>query len=203
MNRCHCQSPPAWADGGSRRSTSPAASLSQPGMPDGVLDLYALRPRTVLLQLGLSQRSAPPAMPRCQPPPPAESGGPARSSRPATCLPAASRAGRRDGSRFPFGQFSGTIRLWRNDHDAGGSAAAIEAARRAGKATRSLATLLDLWPARPFRRSFHTDSTTKVSLHDQSRNPRTDSPLFLCRALEDRHDCTSPGRPPGHRAARH
>ena len=30
----------------------------------------------------------------------------------------------RDGSIFPFGHFSGTIRLWRNDHDAGGGRAA-------------------------------------------------------------------------------
>jgi hypothetical protein len=30
----------------------------------------------------------------------------------------------RDGSIFPFGHFSGTIRLWRNDHDAGGGCAA-------------------------------------------------------------------------------
>ena len=42
-----------WADGGSWRSGSPAASLSQPGMPDDVLDLLALRSRTALLQPGL------------------------------------------------------------------------------------------------------------------------------------------------------
>src|SRR4029079_3383535 len=52
MNRCHCQRPPEWADGGSWRSGSPAASLSQPGMPGAVLDLCALRPRTWLLQSG-------------------------------------------------------------------------------------------------------------------------------------------------------
>ena len=53
MNRCHCQSPPAWADGGSWRSGSPAARLPRPGMPDGVLDLYPLRSRTMLLQPGV------------------------------------------------------------------------------------------------------------------------------------------------------
>ena len=125
MNRCHCQRPPVWADGGSWRSGSPAASLSQPGMPSDVLDLFALRSRTALLQSGLPHGSSAPATPRCQPPPPAESGGPARSSRPATCVPATSRAGSRDGSRFPFGHFSGTIRLWRNDHHAGCGSAAI------------------------------------------------------------------------------
>jgi hypothetical protein len=54
-------------------------------------------------------------MPRRQRPLPAESGRAARSSRPATCLPTASRTDRRDGSGFPFGLFSGTIRLWRNE----------------------------------------------------------------------------------------
>jgi len=164
MNRCLCQRPPRWADGGSCRSGSPAASLSQQGMPDGVLDLLALRPRTGLLQSGLPQPSSAPAMPRCQLPLPAESGRSARSSRPATCLPTASRADRRDGSGFLFGLFSGTIRLWRNDHPAGCRPAAMRAARRAGKAIRSWAALLNLWPAKPLRHSFPTDSTTKVSL---------------------------------------
>jgi len=118
MNRCHCQSLPVRIGGGSWRSGSPAAGLSQPGMPDGVLDLLALRPRAVLLQPGLSHRSPAPATPRGEPPAPAESGGPARSSRPATRLPAAS-CGPRDGSIFPFGRFSGTIRLWRSDRHAG------------------------------------------------------------------------------------
>jgi len=40
MNCCHCQRPPVWADGG---SGAPAASLSQPGMPSDVLDLFALQ----------------------------------------------------------------------------------------------------------------------------------------------------------------
>ena len=163
MSRCNCQRPPLWADGGSWRSGSPAAGLPQPGMPDGVLDLLALRPRAALLQPGLPHGSATPATPRCQPAPSAESGGPARSSRPPARVPAASRAGSRDGSRFPFSHFSGTIRLWRNDHPAVCSPATIGVARRAGKATRSLAALLDLWPARPFHRSFPTHSTTKVS----------------------------------------
>ena len=164
MNRCHCQRPPVWADGGSWRSGSPAASLSQPGMPGDILDLFALRSRTALLQPSLPHRSPAPATPRCQPPPPGKSGGPARSSGSATCVPATPRAGSRDGSRFPFGHFSGTIRLWRNDHHAGYSPVAIYAAGPTGKATRSLSALLDLWPARPLRRSFPTYSTTKVKL---------------------------------------
>ena len=179
MNRCHCQSQPAWADGGSGRSASPAASLSQPGMPGAVLDLYALRSRAALLLRGLPLGSPAPAVPCCQPPVPAESGRPARSSGPATCIPATPRASSRDGSIFPFGHFSSTIRLWRNDRDAGCGRAASCASRPAGKAGRSLAALLDLWPARPLRRSFPTHSTTKVSWDDKSRNPRTDSPLFL------------------------
>ena len=168
MSRCHCQSPPVSADGGSSRSGSSAAGLPQPEMPDGVLDLCALRPRAALLQRGLPSGSPPPAMPGCQPPAPAESRRPARSSGPATGIPETSLNFPRDGSIFPFGHFSGTIRLWRNDHDAGGGRAASCASRAAGKAGRSLAALLDLWPARPLRRSFPAHSTTKVSLDDQS-----------------------------------
>ena len=164
MNRCHRRSPPVWADGGAWRSGAPAASLSLPGMSSDVLDLFALRSRTTLLQSGLPHGSSTPATPRCQPPPPRESGGPARSSRPATCVPATSRAHSRDGSRFSFGHFSGTIRLWRNDHAVGCGPAAIRTTRRVGKAIRSLAAVRDLWPTRPLRRSFPPDSTTKVSL---------------------------------------
>ena len=163
MNRCHCQNPPAWTDGGSWRSAAPAAGLSRPEMPDDVLDLYALRSGAALLLWGLPVGSPPPAMPCCQPPVPAKSGRPARSSGPATCIPRAARAGPRDGSIFPFGHFSGTIRLWRNDHDAGGGRAASCAAQPAGSARPSLAALLDLWPAGPLRRSFSTHPTTKVS----------------------------------------
>jgi len=72
----------------------------------------------------------------------------------------------RDGSIFPFGHFSGAIRLWRNDHDAGGGRVASGAFQPAGKASRSVAALFHLWPAKPFRRSFPTDSTTKVSWDD-------------------------------------
>ena len=156
MNRCPCQSPPAWADGDAGRSSSAAASLPQPEMPGDVLDLYALRSRPVLLRRGLPSGSPTPAMPRCQPPAPAESRRPARSPRPTTRLPRASRNLRRDGSIFPIGHFSGTIRLWRNDPDASRGHAASGACCPAGKAGRSLAALLDLWPARPFRRSFPT-----------------------------------------------
>jgi len=163
MKRWHCQSPPAWADGGSWRSGSPAASLSQPGMPDDVLGLYALRSGAALLQHALPDGSPAPAVPCCQPPASAESGRPARSSGPTTCVPRTPCASSRDGSIFPFGHFSGTIRLWRNDPHAGCGRAASCASRSAGKASRSLAALLDLWPARPLHRSFPTHSTTKVS----------------------------------------
>ena len=47
----------------------------------------------------------------------------------------------------------------------------VAVSRPAGKASRSLAALLDLWPARPLRRSFPTHSTTKVSLDDQLPKP--------------------------------
>ena len=196
MNRCHCQSPPAWADGGSWRSGSPAACLSRPGMPDGVLGLRTLRPRTTLLQTGVPHRSPASAAPGGQPPLSAESGRPARPPGSAAAVPRALVPAARDGSIFPFGHFSGTIRLWRSDHNAGGGCAASSLTGPAGKASRSLAALLDLWPARSLRRSLPTHSTTKVNLDDQSGNPCTDSPLFLRRALEDRHDCTSPERPP-------
>ena len=131
MNRCHCQSPPAWADGGSWRSGSPAARLPRPGMPDGVLDLYALRSRTTLLQPGVPHRSPAPAAPGGQPPLSAESGRPARPPGSAAAVPGAPVPAARDGSIFPFGHFSGTIRLWRNDHDAGGGCAA-SSSHRAG-----------------------------------------------------------------------
>jgi hypothetical protein len=109
-NHCHCQRSPVWADGSSWRSGDPAAGLSRPGMPGDVLDLFALRSRTTLLQPGLPLGNTAPATPRCQPPPRAESGGPTRSSRSATCLSATSCVNSRDGSRFlsvispaPFG----------------------------------------------------------------------------------------------------
>jgi hypothetical protein len=95
------------------------------------------------------------------------------------------------------------MRLWRNDHGAGSCRAASLASEPAGNEPRSVAALLNLRPAWPFRRSFPTDSTTKVSWDDHPRNPRTNSPLFLRRALENRHHCTSPERPPRHRTARH
>ena len=172
-------------------------------MPNGFLDLYTLRSRTTLLQPGVSHRSPAPIAPGGQPPLSAESRRPARPPGSAAAVPPAPVPAARDGSIFPFGHFSGTIRLWRNDHDAGGGCAASSVTGPAGKASRSLAALLNLWPARPLRRSLPTHSTTKVNLDDQPGNPRTDSPLFLRRALEDRHDCTSPERPPRHRAARY
>src|ERR1051326_5290681 len=194
MNGCHCQSPPAWADEGSWRSRSPAARLPQPELPDGVLDLHALRSRAALLLRGLPRGNPAPAVSRCQPSSPAKPRRPARSSGPATCLPPSALPASRDGSIFPIGHFSGTMRLWRNDHDAGGGRTASSVFGPAGNTGRSVAVLLNLWPGRPLRRSFPPHSTTKVSWDDPSRNPRTDSPLFLRRALENRHDCTSPER---------
>ena len=164
MNRCRCQSPPAWADGGSWRSGSPAAGLSQPGMPERCSGFVRTAIADNAIAVRLAARKPDAGNAARQPPPPAKSGRPARSSRPAACVPATSHAGARDGSRFPFGHFSGTIRLWRNDHHAGcGSRCDSSLPGRTGKAARSLAALLDLWPARPLRRSFPTDSTTKVS----------------------------------------
>jgi hypothetical protein len=167
MNRFHCQSPPARADGGSGRSGSPAAGLPRPGMPDGVMDLYELRSGAALLRRSLPHGSPSAVTPCRKPPPPAESGRPARSSGPAACVPAGALSASRHGSIFPFGHFYGTIRLWRNDHDAGDGRAASGASQPAGKASRSMVALLDLWPAKPFRRSFPTYSTTKVSWDDQ------------------------------------
>lgn len=167
MNRCHCQNPPAWADGGSWRSTSPAARLPRPGMPDGVLDLYTLRSRTMLLQPGVPHRSPAPAAPGGQPPVSAEFRRSARPPGSAAAVPRAPMPAARDGSTFLFGHFSGTIQLWRNDHDAvprgDPGCTASGASRPAGKASPSLAALLYLWAARPLRRSFPTHSTTKVS----------------------------------------
>ena len=168
MNRCSCQSPPAGADGGAWRSGSPAAGLPQPGMPDGVLALYTLRSRTALLQYLLSQAGAPSAMPCSQSAAPVQSGRTTRSSRSTTYLPAASPAASRDGSIFRFGHFSGTIRLWRDDHDAEGSRIPYGAFRRPGRAPRCAVALLQLWPARPLCRSFSTHSPTQVRLDDQS-----------------------------------
>ena len=172
MNGCHCQSPSAWADGRSWRSGSPAARLPRPGMPDGVLDLYPLRSGTTLLQPGVPQRSPATAAPGGQPPLSAESRRPTRPPRSAAALSRAPVPAARDGSIFPFGHFSGTIRLWRNDHHAvprgdPGCAASRAPSQAAGTASRSVASLLDLPPARLLRRSFPTDSTTKVSWDDQ------------------------------------
>ena len=167
------------ADGGSGRSRSPAADLPQSAMSGGVLGLHALRPRAALLLPALPRGRPAAAMPRSQPPSPMQSGRPAGSSGPATDVPPTSRNRSRDGSIFPFGHFSATIRLWRNDHDAGGVHATDATSRPTGKTGRLLAGLLHLRPARPLRRSLPTHSTTKVKLDDQPGNPRTDSPLFL------------------------
>src|SRR5690348_7321492 len=102
-----------------------------------------------------------------------QSGRPAGPSGPTTGVPPTSRTRSRDGSIFPFGHFSATIRLWRNDHDAGADHTAAAAFRPAGNASRHLAGVLHLWPARPLRQSLPTYSTTKVKLDDHPGNPRT------------------------------
>ena len=65
-----------------------------------------------------------------------------------------------------------------------------DAAVLAGSAACFTAALPDLRPHRTLHRSVSTHSTKKVSpSHDQSGNPRADSPLLLRRTLEDRHHC--------------
>jgi hypothetical protein len=59
----------------------------------------------------LSRRIPTPATAVRQPPPPAESRRTAGSSRPATGVSLPAVASPRDGSRFPFDQFSGTMRM--------------------------------------------------------------------------------------------
>src|ERR1700686_2147970 len=135
----------------------------------------------------------------CQWAAPAEPGRTTRSSRPAARVPrtktrAVWRNGAlRDGSRFPFDHIPGIIPTWT------GRAAAISFA-----ANRSVAAVPDLWPGWALHRSVSTRATTKVSPdHDLSGNPRGDSPLFLRRTLEDRHDCPRTERPSRCRAQRH
>ena len=95
----------------------------------------------------------------------------------------------RDGSRFPFDHFPGIIRMWTGT-DAVDRYTPVAHRPRRRKTVGLVAALPDLRPLRTFHRSISTHSTKKVSpSHDQSGNPRADSPLLLCRTLEDRHDC--------------
>lgn len=103
-------------------------------------------------------------------------------------IPATSRAGTRDGSRFPFSHFSGTIRLWRNDHPAGSGPVTISATRRVGKPTRSLFALLHLSPPRPVRQSFPTILTTNL-VYDEWPNFLGNRPMVEALLSRLRHYC--------------
>ena len=178
MKCCRCLAPPARAHGGQQRSSSTATGLRRQRrrLSRGVLDLPTLRPRTALLQPRLPPPSPPLPTPFRQQPPPAERRRQARSSRPATRLPAAG-TGAGDGSRFPFGHFPGIIRVW----DVSRNTNPTPSPSRAGKTARSVAALPGLRPRRTFRRSFPAHSKTKVSsIDDPARNPRRNSPLLLC-----------------------
>ena len=126
---------------------------------------------------------------------PTEPGRTARSSRPPAGVPVPPASTRlaRDGSRFPFDHFPGIIRMWK------GRCTAVEIAPltpvaapvivrqpnsracgcAAGSAAASGASSIHF-------HAFHDEGEPS---HDQSGNPRADSPLFLRRTLEDRHDC--------------
>ena len=113
---------------------------------------------------------------------------------------AASSAIARDGSRFPFDHFPGIIRLWNGRCGRASSGVAVlarKASRRCGCAAGSAAA-----PAASSIH-FHAFHDEGEPSHDQSGNPRADSPLLLRRALEDRHHCQRTGRPPRHRSQRH
>ena len=165
MNRCHCQSPPAWADGGSWRSGSPAAGLPRPGMPDGVLDLL----RTAIADSAIAARLAArkPGAGNTVPPTAATSGvwkagsiiatGSVRTGGVTCRLRVTDQGSLSVISPAPFG-CGETITT------PAAVALRVRLPGRLEKRARSLAALLDLWPARPLRRSFPTDSTTKVSL---------------------------------------
>ena len=154
MKCCRCLAPPARAHGGRRRSSSTATGLPRRRrrLSRGVLDLPTLRPRPTLLQLRLSRPGPPRPTPPRQQPPSAERRRQARSSRPATRLPAAG-TGSGDGSRFPFGHFTGIIRVW--DVSRNSNPAPVPSG--AGKTARSVAALPSPRTRRTFRRSFPWD----------------------------------------------
>jgi len=126
MNRSRCQKPPVIADGGSRRSYSPAAVLPQPGVPVDILDLRVLRSRAAVLHGSVSRPSAASAAARGQPASSAERRGAAGSSRPSEAVSPPSQK-KRDGSWFSIGFISFTIGVWKSDHDAGGGSVACPA----------------------------------------------------------------------------
>src|ERR1035437_53329 len=171
-------------------------------MPCSVLDLFALRPRTALLQYILPRPSTPATTTARQPPSSAKSRGTSRSSRPAARVPASSQAspGRRDGSGFRFDLFAAQysfmgieISNYRR-HQRLSSRSCVQAgvagvAEGVGPTASTLSSLYPVWPAWSFRRSVSQDPTILGCCDDQCRNPCADSSSVLRRTLEDRHDC--------------
>src|ERR1035437_10281824 len=171
-------------------------------MPCSVLDLFALRPRTALLQFILPRPGTPATTTTCQPPSSAKSRGTSRSSRPAARVPASSQAsaGRRDGSRFRFDLFAAQysimgieIGYYRHQRSPGRRfcvhAGVAGVAEGVGPTASALSSLYPVWPAWSFRRSVSQDPTILGCCDDQCRNPCADSSSVLRRTLEDRHDC--------------
>ena len=184
---CRCPVPPAMTHGGgSWRSGSAATSLPWSRLPRDLLHLRALRSRAPLLQRFMPPASPPPATAIRQQTTPTESRRATGSPRPPAGipLPPSSSAIARDGSRFPFDHFPGIIRLWIGPH-----------AVKHPPMPRWQEIRPWLWPrcricgrTGRFIDPFPRIHVTKVShCNDQSGNPRTDSPLLLRRALEDRH----------------
>lgn len=156
-SRHRCPVLPAETHGGCWRSGSAASDLPGRRMPRDVLSLFALRPRTALLQPGMPAPGAAPSAAMRQPPPPAESGRPARSSGcplgPPAGIPPAPGASARDGAWFPLDRFPGILRMWEGKCDGYRSSAAIQrrwAAPRAGRTARPMPGLPDRWSSRAF-----------------------------------------------------
>jgi hypothetical protein len=178
----------AKTDDGARGNTSPATGLPGERLPRGVLDLPTLRSRAAILQSGLPLGRARAATPLRQPPPPAEPGGSPRPSRPPAPVSLPPAPVTRDGSIFPGDHAFAIIRLW----GARGRERACNRLRTlaamAGATLGRVAALPGMWPDQPLRRPLSTHSTTKVTpVDDHSGNSCSDSPLLLCRALENRH----------------
>jgi len=178
-------------------------------MSDGVLDLYALRSRQCYCSPVWPHRSPAPAAPGGQPPLSAESGRPARppgSSASQYRGPEGTPAGARpprDGSIFPFGHFSGTNpAVEKRSRRRRRSLLRVAPSTPAGEARRCLAALARSVAAQAASLDpFSTHPTTKVSLMISPETRVQIRSLFLRRALENRHHCTSPQRPPRHRTA--
>ncbi len=152
-SRHRCLVPPVETHGGSWRSGSAASDLPGRRLPRNLLSLFALRSWTALLQPGMPAPSAAGPAPTGQPPPPAESGRPARSSRPPTGIPPAPGASAGDGSWFPFDRFPGIICMWDGKGHCHKSSTAIQrrwATPLAGKTARHTPVLPDLWSSRAF-----------------------------------------------------